>query len=143
MGRGFLPTGAGALDDTGTGGGVKYSVNVPLQEGMDDASYQLIFQPVMAKVPPPCSCCCATSRLRGSLLWRQRRLSWFELTRDRRCGRHWQLRFNDVGALLNHRQGGLMRQELHRAGCLNGWKSCLTRARFGNCSIFCRDGVCL
>lgn len=42
---------AGALDDTGTGGGAKYSVNVPLQEGMDDASYQLIFQPVMAKVP--------------------------------------------------------------------------------------------
>lgn len=42
--------GTGALDDTGTGGGAKYCVNVPLQEGMDDSSYQLIFKPVLDKV---------------------------------------------------------------------------------------------
>jgi Histone deacetylase domain len=41
---------AGALDDTGTNGGKNYSVNVPLQEGMDDDSYSLVFEPVMRKV---------------------------------------------------------------------------------------------
>lgn len=41
---------AGALDDTGTNGGKNYSVNVPLQEGMDDDSYRLVFEPVMRKV---------------------------------------------------------------------------------------------
>ncbi len=41
---------AGALDDTGTGGGSSYAVNMPLQEGMDDDSYRLVFEPVMRKV---------------------------------------------------------------------------------------------
>ena len=127
MEQSFLSTGAGALDDTGTGGGAKYSVNVPLQEGMDDASYQLIFQPVMAKVPPHRPPDASRPGLvRGSLLLRQRRLSWAELTRGRRCGRHWQHR--DVGALLKYRQAGLLRQQLHRAGRCCGWMKCLTRA---------------
>jgi histone deacetylase 1/2 len=30
--------------------GIHYSVNVPLAEGMDDDSYQLIYEPVMQKV---------------------------------------------------------------------------------------------
>lgn len=42
---------AGALNDTGTNGGKNYSVNMPLQEGMDDDSYRLVFEPVMRKVP--------------------------------------------------------------------------------------------
>jgi len=68
----FFP-GTGALDDTGTGGGAKYSVNVPLQEGMDDASYQLIFQPVMAKVmqvyqPQAVVMCCGADSLSGDRL---------------------------------------------------------------------------
>ena len=46
----FFP-GTGALADTGHSGGHNYSVNVPLQEGMDDESYCLVFEPVMQKVP--------------------------------------------------------------------------------------------
>ena len=45
----FFP-GTGALADTGHSGGHNYSVNVPLQEGMDDESYCLVFEPVMQKV---------------------------------------------------------------------------------------------
>ena len=45
----FFP-GTGALTDTGHAGGHNYSVNVPLQEGMDDESYCLVFEPVMQKV---------------------------------------------------------------------------------------------
>jgi acetoin utilization deacetylase AcuC-like enzyme len=51
---------AGALDDTGTNGGKNYSVNVPLQEGMDDDSYSLVFEPVMRKVL--LTICCFTSQ---------------------------------------------------------------------------------
>ena len=36
--------------DIGVKGGKYYSVNVPLQEGIDDASYQSIFKPVLEKV---------------------------------------------------------------------------------------------
>ena len=49
----FFP-GTGALADTGHSGGHNYSVNVPLQEGMDDESYCLVFEPVMQKVPSLC-----------------------------------------------------------------------------------------
>lgn len=45
----FFP-GTGALGDTGTGAGSLYSVNVPLQEGMDDESYRFVFEPVMQRV---------------------------------------------------------------------------------------------
>ena len=45
----FFP-GTGALGDVGTAGGAGYSVNVPLQEGMDDESYRFVFEPIMAKV---------------------------------------------------------------------------------------------
>lgn len=45
----FFP-GTGALDDTGSSNGHNYSVNVPLQEGMDDESYRFVFEPIMAKV---------------------------------------------------------------------------------------------
>ena len=45
----FFP-GTGALGDVGTAGGAGYSVNVPLQEGMDDESYRFVFEPIMQKV---------------------------------------------------------------------------------------------
>lgn len=45
----FFP-GTGALTDTGHLGGKAYSVNVPLQEGVDDESYRYVFEPIMQKV---------------------------------------------------------------------------------------------
>ncbi|KAK9836982.1 hypothetical protein WJX81_004308 [Elliptochloris bilobata] len=45
----FFP-GTGALGDVGAGAGSRYSVNVPLQEGMDDDSYRFVFEPIMQKV---------------------------------------------------------------------------------------------
>ena len=48
----FFP-GTGALDDVGHKGGKYYSVNVPLQEGVDDESYRYVYEPVMAKVGLP------------------------------------------------------------------------------------------
>ena len=45
----FFP-GTGCLQDIGHGAGIHYSVNVPLAEGMDDASYQFVYEPVMAEV---------------------------------------------------------------------------------------------
>lgn len=36
--------------DTGHAEGKLYSVNVPLQEGMDDESYKYVYEPVMQKV---------------------------------------------------------------------------------------------
>lgn len=44
----FFP-GTGALGDVGQGKGKLYSVNVPLQEGIDDESYKSVFEPVMQK----------------------------------------------------------------------------------------------
>ena len=44
----FFP-GTGALGDVGFGAGRHYSVNVPLQEGMDDDSYGFVFEPIMQK----------------------------------------------------------------------------------------------
>lgn len=40
----------GDIRDVGIKAGKYYSVNVPLQEGIDDASYQTVFKPVMEKV---------------------------------------------------------------------------------------------
>lgn len=45
----FFP-GTGALDDIGREGGKYYTVNVPLQEGMDDDSYRFVYEPIMTKV---------------------------------------------------------------------------------------------
>ena len=44
----FFP-GTGALGDVGYGAGRHYSVNIPLQEGIDDDSYAYVFEPVMQK----------------------------------------------------------------------------------------------
>ena len=38
------------LQDIGAGKGKYYAVNFPLRDGIDDESYESIFQPVMAKV---------------------------------------------------------------------------------------------
>lgn len=45
----FFP-GTGDIKDVGAKAGKYYSVNVPLQEGMDDAAYESIFKPVVSKV---------------------------------------------------------------------------------------------
>ena len=45
----FFP-GTGDIKDVGAKAGKYYSVNVPLQEGIDDASYEQVFKPVMEKV---------------------------------------------------------------------------------------------
>jgi len=37
----------------GAGAGARYSVNVPLQEGMDDESYRYVFEPIMQKARGP------------------------------------------------------------------------------------------
>lgn len=45
----FFP-GTGDIKDVGAKEGKYYSVNVPLQEGIDDSSYETVFKPVMDKV---------------------------------------------------------------------------------------------
>ena len=45
----FFP-GTGHMYEVGAGAGRQYSVNVPLKEGMDDASYEYIFTPIMQMV---------------------------------------------------------------------------------------------
>lgn len=45
----FFP-GTGAVGDIGHGPGKYYAVNVPLDNGMDDESYQFMFEPIMQKV---------------------------------------------------------------------------------------------
>jgi len=45
----FFP-GTGDIRDIGVKAGKYYSVNVPLQEGIDDASYETVFKPVIEKV---------------------------------------------------------------------------------------------
>eukprot|EP01034_Spumella_vulgaris_P028657 gene28657-35554_t len=45
----FFP-GTGDIRDVGVKAGKYYSVNVPLQEGIDDASYETVFKPVIDKV---------------------------------------------------------------------------------------------
>jgi len=42
--------GTGDLKDMGAGKGKYYAVNFPLRDGIDDEAYEMIFQPVMAKV---------------------------------------------------------------------------------------------
>jgi histone deacetylase 1/2 len=45
----FFP-GTGDIRDVGTKNGKYYSVNVPLNDGIDDAAYETVFKPVMATV---------------------------------------------------------------------------------------------
>lgn len=45
----FFP-GTGAVGDVGHANGKLYAVNVPLGDGMDDDSYKMMFEPIMAKV---------------------------------------------------------------------------------------------
>lgn len=45
----FFP-GTGELRDVGVGAGKHYTVNYPLRDGMDDASYKHIFESVISKV---------------------------------------------------------------------------------------------
>lgn len=45
----FFP-GTGELRDTGVGKGKNYAVNVPLRDGIDDATYKSIFEPVISKI---------------------------------------------------------------------------------------------
>lgn len=42
--------GTGHIQDIGCGKGKHYALNVPLDDGIDDESYQSIFKPVMGKV---------------------------------------------------------------------------------------------
>ncbi|KAG1669983.1 hypothetical protein FOA52_016244 [Chlamydomonas sp. UWO 241] len=68
----FFP-GTGAIEDTGTGKGNGYTVNVPLKDGMDDSSYKMVFEPVMAKVmemfqPGAIVMCCGADSLSGDRL---------------------------------------------------------------------------
>jgi histone deacetylase 3 len=48
-GNGFFP-GSGSMFDIGAEAGRQYSVNVPLREGIDDMSYETVFNPIMEKV---------------------------------------------------------------------------------------------
>eukprot|EP01032_Pedospumella_encystans_P024595 gene24595-27812_t len=45
----FFP-GTGDIKDIGVKAGKYYSVNVPLQDGIDDASYETVFKPVLDKI---------------------------------------------------------------------------------------------
>ncbi|KAH3674227.1 hypothetical protein WICMUC_003469 [Wickerhamomyces mucosus] len=45
----FFP-GTGELRDIGVGKGKNYSVNVPLRDGIDDATYKSIFEPVISRI---------------------------------------------------------------------------------------------
>jgi len=68
----FFP-GTGDIKDTGAKAGKGYSLNFPLQEGMDDRTYERIFKPVMAKVmevyrPTAIVLQCGTDSLTGDRL---------------------------------------------------------------------------
>ena len=67
----FFP-GTGSIRDTGARAGKLYSVNFPLNDGIDDASYESIFKPIIAKVMEvrkfslslslPCACASSTTK---------------------------------------------------------------------------------
>lgn len=46
----LIGSGTGDIRDTGHKQGKHHAVNVPLQDGMDDHSYEFIFKPIMSKV---------------------------------------------------------------------------------------------
>ncbi|KAK6435545.1 histone deacetylase [Oleoguttula sp. CCFEE 5521] len=45
----FFP-GTGELRDIGVGSGRRYSINVPLRDGIDDASYKSVFEPIVSSI---------------------------------------------------------------------------------------------
>ena len=69
FGKNFFPE-TGDLKDIGAERGKYYSINVPLNDGIDDESYVNVFQPVVSKVcresslfvAPIDVCLCATGR---------------------------------------------------------------------------------
>ncbi|OMJ27085.1 Histone deacetylase 1 [Smittium culicis] len=68
----FFP-GTGDIRDIGVGKGKNYSINVPLRDGIDDDTYQAIFQPIMRKVmdhfrPGAVVMQCGTDSLSGDRL---------------------------------------------------------------------------
>ena len=68
-GGGFFP-GTGHANDIGAKAGKNYSLNFPLQAGMDDWSYEFIFRPVVTKVmetfqPGAVVLCCGADSLSG------------------------------------------------------------------------------
>ncbi|KAF9619422.1 hypothetical protein IFM89_006997 [Coptis chinensis] len=48
-GNNYFPS-TGHLEEIGVGDGKYYSVNVPLNDGIDDESFQGLFQPIIQKV---------------------------------------------------------------------------------------------
>lgn len=65
--------GTGALDDIGAGEGKYYSVNFPLSEGVDDATFEAAFKPVMNEIfarfrPEAVVLQCGTDSLSGDRL---------------------------------------------------------------------------
>lgn len=65
--------GTGSIDDVGIGAGKYYSVNFPLNEGVDDLTYELAFKPVMQEImnrfKPDAICLqCGTDSLSGDRL---------------------------------------------------------------------------
>jgi len=68
-GGNFFP-GTGHVDDQGAKTGKNYSLNIPLLAGMDDASYESIFKPIVQKVmahfqPGAVVMCCGADSLSG------------------------------------------------------------------------------
>ena len=68
-GGGFFP-GTGYANDCGAKAGKNYSLNFPLQAGMDDHSYESIFKPVVTKVmeafqPGAVVLCCGADSISG------------------------------------------------------------------------------
>jgi len=68
-GNAFFPR-TGHLNDVGGKSGRNYSVNVPLNAGMDDACYESIFRPVLTRVfetfqPTAVVLCCGADSLSG------------------------------------------------------------------------------
>jgi histone deacetylase 1/2 len=42
--------GTGSLDDIGAGPGKYYSLNFPLNEGVDDLTFEIAFKPIMSEI---------------------------------------------------------------------------------------------
>jgi histone deacetylase 1/2 len=73
-GKDFFPK-TGKINHVGSGKGRKYSVNFPLEQGIDDASYKGIFEPVIKEVmaryqPSAIVLQCGADSLSGDLLGR-------------------------------------------------------------------------
>ncbi|MEW5298362.1 MAG: hypothetical protein WDW36_001494 [Sanguina aurantia] len=68
----FFP-GTGHILDTGYAQGTHYTCNVPLKDGMDDASYKFLYEPIMQQVmeryqPEAIVMCCGADSLSGDRL---------------------------------------------------------------------------